>query len=148
MNAFTNAQGRYDAQLPDDDGPDFRESVDVDEWMKTGIEALLDRADVKIPAAYGKPKVVATHDQLVSKVADFMADRQDMTFAVERLLIAVIQRNHRSDPLYRLAVQALGIADGFQTVIHELAAGLLEPHVDAFIEAEADCLALESRCGF
>ncbi len=148
MNAFTNAQAHFDARLPDDDEPDFREGVDVDEWMKTGIEALLDRGDVMIPNAYGKPKVVASHPQLVRLVVDHMAAQQDQTCAVEKILIELINRGHKGDSLYKLAVTALGNVDGFETAIHAMAAGMLEPHVEAFIEAEADCLAIEARCGF
>lgn len=148
MNALTRAQFHWDAMLPADDGPDYREKVDTEEWLKTGIEALLSEGDVTIPYAYGKPKVVATHAQLVAKVVDHLAAQQDRTYAVELILIEIIKRGFKRDRLYQLAVQALGAADGFDTAIHAIAAGMLEPHVEAFIEAEADCLAIEARCGF
>ncbi len=148
MNAFTAAQARYDAMTPDDDGPDLREKVDVQAWLATGIESLIDQGDVEIPNAYGKAKVVATYPQLVRKVVDHMAAQQDQTCAMEQILIEIIKRDTKGDRLYRLAVEAMGTVEGFETAIHAMASALLEPHAEAFVEAEADCLALEAQCGF
>lgn len=147
MNALTRAQWHWDALTPDDP-PDFRERVDVDDWLASGIEALLNQGDVTIPNAYGRPKVVATHAQLISGVVDHLAAQQGRTYAVELILIEIIKRGFKRDRLYQLAVQVLGAADGFDSAIHAIAAGLLDPHVEAYVEAEADCLALEARCGF
>jgi hypothetical protein len=148
MNAFAAAQARYDAMTPDDDGPDFRENVDVAEWMTSGIEALLDQGDVEIPNAYGKAKVVATHPQLVRLLVDHMAAQQDQTCAIEQILIEIIQRGNKDDRLHKLAIEAMGVTEGFDTVIHALAVGLLETHAEAYLEAQAECLALEAKCGF
>jgi len=147
MNAFARAQWHWDDMLPDDP-PDFRERVDVDDWLQSGIESLFDQGNVTIPNAYGRSKVVATHDEFVSRVVDHLAAQQDRTYAVELILIEIIKRGFKRDRLYQLAVQALGAADGFDTAIHAIATNLLDPHVEAYVEAEADCLALEARCGF
>lgn len=142
--AFAAAQARYDALIPES-VLDALERTEVAEWVEEGVASLLDRGDVVIPSAYGRAKVVATHPQLVRKLVDYMSGQLDQTCAVEQILIEIIKREDKGDRLYTLALEALGKVEGFDTPIHAIAIGLLEAHIEAFVKAEDDCLAVESR---
>ena len=148
MNAFANAQARWDAMTPDDDGPDLRESVDVNSWIAAGVEDLMDRGDVYIPNAYGRERVVVNHPRLVDAVVDHMSAQMDQERGVEQILIEVIRRSDKDDCLYKWAIKALGPHEGSLTVIHDIARKLIDAHADEYAEAEADRMAMEVRVGF
>jgi hypothetical protein len=148
MNAFANAQARWDAMTPDDDAPDLRESVDVNAWIETGIEALMDQGDVCIPGVYGRDRPVVKHPHLVNAVVDHMSAQMDQERGVEHILIEIIRRGHKDDCLYKWALRALGPYEGNQTVIHDMAHKLVDAHADEYAEAEADRMAMEREVGF
>lgn len=143
MNALAAAQARFDALTPPVD-PDFLDSAQVEDWIKTGIDTLLNRGDVTIPQAFGQARVVATHPQLVRQLVDHMAAQLDQACAVEQILIEIIRRGDQDDRLYKLAVAAMGSVEGYETPVHAIAAGMLELHVDDYLTAEAQSLALDA----
>lgn len=148
MNAFAAAQARWDNATPDEDGPDLRELVDVNAWIETGVEDLMDQGGVCIPNAYGRERVVVNHPHLVSAVVDHMASQMDQERGVEQILIEVIRRGDKEDCLYRWALKALGSYEGKLTVIHDIARKLIDEHAEDYAEAEADRIAMEWRVGF
>jgi len=149
MNAALKiCQARYDAQLPPEDDEASIDEQDLAEWKLTAVEALMDQGSAFAPNPWGRDRELVRHDDLVRSLVTHMEAQLDQECGVEKILIEIVRRGHTDDRLYKWAIAALGPHQGEGTVIHKLAAALVESKADEYIEAKRESEDAERRCGF
>jgi hypothetical protein len=148
MNAALQiAQQNYDRALPpEDDG--FLETAEGQDWVERSTAKLMIGKPVTKPNPFGRDQILVLDQHLVESVANHLSANSDDGYAVERILIEIMRRAHKDDALYRLASEALGVADGECRVVQDLALELLSPVAEEYAEAVRADDKAQSECGF
>lgn len=148
MSALRKCQEHYDSMLPPEDEDLPIDEQDLAEWKSAAIEDLMDQGSAFAPNPWGRDRELVKHDDLVRSVVTHMEAQLDQECGIEKILIEIVRRGHTDDRLYKWAIAALGPHEGEGTVIHDLAAELVESKADEYIEAKRESDDAERRIGF